>query len=247
MNCFIQNYHTYKWARISRNWYNNILKSLLIFTYSWIDITLNFIIELLLNNGYNIVLMIIDQLTKRKNYILYNIDKNSIITKTTSYLLLNNVWKLNNLLLLFICNVVIRNRLMEPQSSRLDAEEPADAQPHWYRIMFWRSTSQWPSQYGITSDAWRSKLGSTPIINILETYLLWFMFSFDLFYHHQVITTVERNYLVSDVWTSYLACRITKDLAEVKMVSQMTWCKEIKQVCDAEDGSVRTVGKKDKK
>lgn len=35
--------------------------------------------------------MIIDQLTKRKNYILYNIDKNSIITKTTSYLLLNNV------------------------------------------------------------------------------------------------------------------------------------------------------------
>ena len=30
------------------------------------------------------------------------------------------------------------------------------------------------------------------------------------------------------------------------MIPQMIQCKKIKQVCDAEDGSKRTVGKKDK-
>ena len=41
--------------------------------------------------------MMIDQLTKERHYILYTIDKNDIIAEATSYLLLNNVWKLHGL------------------------------------------------------------------------------------------------------------------------------------------------------
>ena len=48
--------------------------------------------------------MVIDQLTKKKHYILYTIDKNGTIAKTITYLLSNNVWKLHSLLLLLNSN-----------------------------------------------------------------------------------------------------------------------------------------------
>ena len=52
------------------------------------------------SNGYNVVLMVIDRLTKEKHYILCTIDENSIIAEATTYLLLNNVWKFHGLPLL---------------------------------------------------------------------------------------------------------------------------------------------------
>ena len=39
--------------------------------------------------------MIVDCLTKKKHYISYIIDENSITTKATAQLLFQNVWKLH--------------------------------------------------------------------------------------------------------------------------------------------------------
>ena len=47
--------------------------------------------ELPSTNGYNTVLIVIDRLTKNRNYIPCTIDK------ATTYLLLNNVWKFHGL------------------------------------------------------------------------------------------------------------------------------------------------------
>ncbi len=43
--------------------------------------------------------MIIDQLTKERYYISCTIDKNGTTAEITTYLLLNNIWKLHSLLL----------------------------------------------------------------------------------------------------------------------------------------------------
>lgn len=67
------------------------MKHLLLFICPWINITLDFITRLLLNNSYNTILIVINKFTKEKHYILYIIDKNDIIIKTTNYLLLNSI------------------------------------------------------------------------------------------------------------------------------------------------------------
>lgn len=54
---------------------------------------------LLPSNGYNTVLIVIDQLTKEKYYISCTTDKNGTIAEATACLLLNNVWKFYDLLL----------------------------------------------------------------------------------------------------------------------------------------------------
>lgn len=45
------------------------------------------------------ILIIIDQLIKKRYYILYTIDKNNIIAKIITYLLSNNVKKIYSLFL----------------------------------------------------------------------------------------------------------------------------------------------------
>ena len=75
------------------------MKPLPIPTRPWTDVILDFVTRLLPSNGYNAVLMVIDQLTKKKHYIPCTTDKNGTTAETTAYLLLNNVWKLFGLLL----------------------------------------------------------------------------------------------------------------------------------------------------
>lgn len=48
-------------------------------------------IELPSNHSYNVVLIIIDKLTKKKHYIPYIIDTNSTTVEAITYLLLNNI------------------------------------------------------------------------------------------------------------------------------------------------------------
>lgn len=86
--CYIQNYYTCRWVKAFKNQYNSLLKLLLILFYLENNIILDFMIGLLLNNSYNMVLMILNWLIKEKYYILYIKNKNSITTKATTYLLL---------------------------------------------------------------------------------------------------------------------------------------------------------------
>lgn len=55
------------------------------------DVIFDFVISLLSSISYNIVLIIIDQLTKERHYILYTTNDNSTMAKVTIYLLLDNV------------------------------------------------------------------------------------------------------------------------------------------------------------
>ena len=88
---YIRNCHTCRNAKVSRDQYNGLLKPLSIPMRFWTNVTLDFVIGLLYSNGYNVVLMIIDRLTKERHYILCTTDENVNIAKATAYLLLNNV------------------------------------------------------------------------------------------------------------------------------------------------------------
>ena len=76
---YIQNCHFYKYAKISNNKYNSLLKSLLISFYPWIDIILDFIIGLFVHINYNAILIIVNYLIKEKYYILCITNKNNTI------------------------------------------------------------------------------------------------------------------------------------------------------------------------
>ncbi len=65
----------------------------------WTDVTLDFVTGLPPSNGYNTMLMVINQLTKERYYIPCTTDKNGTTAEATAYLLLNNIWKLHGLLL----------------------------------------------------------------------------------------------------------------------------------------------------
>lgn len=54
------------------------------------------------NNNYNIVLMVIDRLTKERYYIPCITNQNSTIAEATAYLLFDNVWKFHGFFLSLI-------------------------------------------------------------------------------------------------------------------------------------------------
>ena len=77
-----------------------MLKPLPIPSRLWTDVTLDFITGLVVSNGYNAILMVVDCLIKEKHYIPYTTNENGIITEVTTQLLLQNIWKLYSLPLL---------------------------------------------------------------------------------------------------------------------------------------------------
>ncbi len=75
------------------------MKPLSIPTRPWTDVTLDFGTGLPPSNGYNVVLIVIDRLTKERYYIPCTTDDNGTTAEAIVYLLLNNVWKLHDFLL----------------------------------------------------------------------------------------------------------------------------------------------------
>ncbi len=94
---YIQNCHTCRRVKALRDWYNGFLKPLPIPSRPWTDITLNFVTGLLISNGYNAILIVVDRLTKERHYISCTTDVNGTTTEATAQLLLQNVWKLHGL------------------------------------------------------------------------------------------------------------------------------------------------------
>ena len=89
--CYIQNCHTFKRAKASRDQYNGLLKLLQIRTRPWTNVTLDFVTGILYSYSYNAVLLVIDRLTKKRHDISFTINKNGTTAEPTTYLLLNNV------------------------------------------------------------------------------------------------------------------------------------------------------------
>ncbi len=67
---YIQNCYVCRRSKASRDWINELLKSLFIFKQWWQDISLNLIINLLKSNESNAILTVIDRLSKERHYIL---------------------------------------------------------------------------------------------------------------------------------------------------------------------------------
>jgi hypothetical protein len=95
---FIRNCHTCRRAKAARDKYNELLNFLSMSNRSWIDIILDFVIELSDNRDYNAVLMIIDRLSKMHHYISCTTNENKTTTEKTTKLLIQHVWKLHELL-----------------------------------------------------------------------------------------------------------------------------------------------------
>lgn len=88
---YIQNFHTYRYAKVLKDQYNILLKLLTILFYLQTNVTLDFVTGLFISYNYNIILMIVDCLIKKRYYILYIINKNGTTTKTIAQFLLQNV------------------------------------------------------------------------------------------------------------------------------------------------------------
>ena len=67
---YIQNCYVCRRSKALRDWINELLKSLLILEQQWQNISLNFIIDLLESDKNNVILTVIDQLSKKQHYIL---------------------------------------------------------------------------------------------------------------------------------------------------------------------------------
>lgn len=73
------NYYLCKYTKVLKDQDNSLLKSLLIPFSLLIDIILDFIISLSLNNYYNVIFIVTNYLIKKKYYISYSTNENSII------------------------------------------------------------------------------------------------------------------------------------------------------------------------
>lgn len=77
------NCHTSKRAHVPRVWSNCLLKSLSLLTNPWTDVSLDFVMRLLFCKSYNAILIVINQLTKKRHYIPCTTDKNNTIDEAT--------------------------------------------------------------------------------------------------------------------------------------------------------------------
>ncbi len=99
---YIRNCHTCRRVKTARDKYQRLLSSLSMLERSWIDITLDFVTSLLDSREYNVILMMIDRLSKMHHYISCTTDENETTAKKTDKLLIRHVWKLHELLITMI-------------------------------------------------------------------------------------------------------------------------------------------------
>ncbi len=78
---YIRNCYVCKRSKSFRNRYSELLNFLFILNKSWIDIIMSFVIELSLSRKFNVILMIIDKLTKIRHYISCTVEKEETSAK----------------------------------------------------------------------------------------------------------------------------------------------------------------------
>ncbi len=81
IKCYIWNYYVYCRSKASRDQINELLKSLLILEQKWQNISLNFIIDLSESDESNVILTVINWLSKKQHYILYWLNDEKIFAE----------------------------------------------------------------------------------------------------------------------------------------------------------------------
>ncbi len=87
---YIWNCYVCRRSKASRDWINELLKSLFIFEQWWQDISLDFITDLLKSDESNAILTVIDWLFKERHYIFCWSDNEETFAEQTVKLLL--IW-----------------------------------------------------------------------------------------------------------------------------------------------------------
>ena len=94
---YIRNYHKCQRSKISHDDRHELLTSLSIFSQRWIDISIDFIIELLNFRNNNAICIIIDRLTKKRHYVLCVIDDDDLTIEICVKILLHYVFYIHDL------------------------------------------------------------------------------------------------------------------------------------------------------
>ncbi len=86
---YIWNCYVCRRSKASRDWINELLKSLFIFEQWWQDISLDFITDLLKSDESNAILTVIDRLFKERHYIFcWSDDEETFVEQTVKLLLI---------------------------------------------------------------------------------------------------------------------------------------------------------------
>jgi hypothetical protein len=103
---YVSNCYICRRFKALRDKYSSLLNFLSISDRSWMNIIMNFVIELLKNKDeFNVILMIMNWLTKMHHYISCVAEEDETIIEKTTRLLINHVWKLHEL-----SNTIISDR-----------------------------------------------------------------------------------------------------------------------------------------
>jgi hypothetical protein len=94
---YIRNCHICKRFKATRDKYFDLLNLLSISDRSWMNIIMNFVIELSENKEFNAILMMINRLTKMHHYISCTTTEEDTNAEKIIRLLINHVWKLHEL------------------------------------------------------------------------------------------------------------------------------------------------------
>ncbi len=101
---YIWNCYIYQQSKISQDKFNELLHSLLILEQQWKNIVMNFIIDLSLLKGKNVILTVICKLTKKWHYISCFTDDERITAEKTAELMLQWIYRIHDLLDFIVSN-----------------------------------------------------------------------------------------------------------------------------------------------
>ena len=101
---YVKNCHECQKTKVFRNKYVELLQFLFFVNQLWIDLSLNFVMNLSINQKNNAILMIIDRFFKMKHLISCITEKHETTVEKIVKLLIKNVWKLHELFFLMISN-----------------------------------------------------------------------------------------------------------------------------------------------
>ncbi len=102
---YIRNCHTCKRFKAIKNKYSDLLNFLLISNQSWTNIIMNFVIELLDNKDFNVILMMINRFIRMHHYVSCIAEEDETSAEETIKMLINHAWKLHEL-----SNTIVSNR-----------------------------------------------------------------------------------------------------------------------------------------
>ncbi len=104
INRYIWNCYICQRSKALRNKFNELLHSLLIFEQQWKNIVMNFIINLSLFEGKNIILIVICRLSKKRHYISCFTNDEEITAEKTAELMLQWIYWIHDLLDFIVSN-----------------------------------------------------------------------------------------------------------------------------------------------